>query len=100
MPAALRRVLRHLRLALVCLTLVWSSAPASAAPITDAIVLVAAAHAPPAEAAAPRPRVRVERAPESVAPIAEGTYSVGPVREARDPRPARRIYIEQRALLC
>ncbi|APR84967.1 Hypothetical protein A7982_10316 [Minicystis rosea] len=102
MTATARRLLRYLRLALVCLTLVWSTAPASAAPITDTIVLVAGAAPPPANRAAPQPRLalrttaapRATTAPAVLAPAAGFTP-----KTASRPRPPRRLYIEQCALL-
>jgi hypothetical protein len=99
--APLRRVARFVRLALVCLALVWSSAPAAATPITDAIALVALDCAAAAEGARPTARSdRAERAPEPAACISAGEPVTGRIGAARALSPPRRLYLEHRALLC
>jgi hypothetical protein len=96
--STLRRALRFLRFALVCLALSWGSAPAAAAPLTDTIVLVVASRAPAAAAAlAPRPAVERALGP-AAAPV---TAAASPSLVAPSaPCPPRRLYLEQRALLC
>lgn len=100
MPAPLRHVLRILRLTLVCLALVWSSAPAAAAPVTDTIALIALV-ASGRDAAAERdtPVDGVTRTPEPVASASDGEPSPGPITATRTPSPPRRLYLEHRALL-
>ena len=99
MPAPLHRVVRLLRLALVCLALVWSSAPAATAPITDTIVLVAVTRDPPAQRAPPADRV-APTPEEPAAQAADDAPAAGPITGARPPSRPRRLYLEQRALLC
>jgi hypothetical protein len=105
--APLRRIARFVRLALVCLTLVWSSAPAAAAPLTDGIALVADVRAwttaratATAHPTAAR-SVRAESAVGRAAPRDEASPSaewISPDEPAR--RPRRRLYLEHRSILC
>lgn len=98
MPASLRRALRLLRLALVCLALVWSSAPAAAAPITDTIAWVAVARAAAPPARAPAMPAAPARAP--VPHIAACAPLGQKITATHAPPPPRRLYLEHCALLC
>jgi len=99
--APLRHVARFLRLALVCLALVWSSAPAAAAPITDAVTLVAVSREALAEKAGPAaPSKAAGHAPAAAARVPGRERLAARLRAARAPGPPRRLYLEHRALLC
>jgi hypothetical protein len=97
-----RRVARVLRLALLCLTLAWSSAPAAAAPAQDAIALFVGARRTAAERALAEPSGRATHVRE----LAEHAF-----QGESEPRASRftaprawslphRLYIEHRSLLC
>jgi hypothetical protein len=100
--ASLRRVARFLRLALVCLALVWSNAPAAATPITDTVALIAVGRDAVAERARrAEPSDRAARAAaDPVARVSAGEHFAGRIRASRVPSPPRCLYLEHRALLC
>jgi hypothetical protein len=98
--APLRRIARFVRLALVCLALVWSSAPAAATPITDVVALVTVSREAAAEYAVAEPSDRGARAPESAARLSAAEPFTGRITESRAPSPPRRLYLDHRALLC
>jgi hypothetical protein len=99
--APLRHVARFVRLALVCLALVWSSAPATATSITDVIALVAVNREAVGESARlAEPSHCVARAAEPAARVAAGEPVTTHRRAARAPSLPRRLYLEHRALLC
>ena len=101
MLAPLRRVARFFRLALVCLALIWSSAPAAATPITDAVALIAVGREAVAGRVRPAaPSNRAARAPEPAAPIFADEPCTGNLGAAGAPSPRRLLYLENRALLC
>ena len=95
------RAARLLRFLLVCLALAWVPAPASAAPMVDAIVLVAAAPGRAIERVAPSPAARLARPAfffrAASAPRARLGVQVAPALALLPPR---RIYLVVRALLC
>lgn len=101
MPASFRRIVRVLRLALLCLTLAWSSAPAAAAPATDAIALIVGAHRTAAERAQAAPSDRATDVRELVARVSQGEREPLASRSTAPSAwsPSRRLYIELRSLL-
>jgi hypothetical protein len=97
--ARLRHLARFFRLALVCLTLAWTSAPAASAPVADTIALVAltpaAAKRPPAD-----PADRATQAPKQASHEHGGQPLPNRPAPLRGPGAPRRLYLEHRALLC
>lgn len=96
------RVARFLRFLLVCLALTSGSAPASAAPVTDTIVLVAAApkRAVARPAPLPLPAKQARRAPDKAPPSFAPEAPSCAITPREAPRPPRRIYLEHQSLLC
>jgi hypothetical protein len=97
-----RRIARVLRLALVCFTLAWSSAPAPAASTADAIALIVGAH----QAAAPRVQAEPSDRATSVRELAtRASRGDSEPRTSRLTAPRawslpRRLYVEHQSLLC
>jgi hypothetical protein len=97
-----RRIVRALRLALVCFILTWSSAPAPAASAADAIALIVGAQQMAAPRAQAEPSDRTARAP-ALAPSASQGESEPLASRITAPRAwslPRRLYVEHRSLLC
>lgn len=103
MLVSFRRIARVLRLALLCLTLTWSSAPAPSASATDAIALIVDAHRTAAERAQEaEPSARTTHVRELATRTSQGESE--PLA-SRFTAPCawslpRRLYVEHRALLC
>jgi hypothetical protein len=101
--APVRRFVRFLRLTLVCLTLVWSAAPAAAAPITDGIALVAEARVRAVTASHPTaaPTARPAKTPGEAMGDRDGSPPIEGIPADRpESRPTRRLYLEHRSILC
>jgi hypothetical protein len=99
---SLRRIARVLRLALLCLTLAWSSAPAPAASTTDAIALIVGAQRTAAEHAQAEPTDRATPVRELATRTSPGESRPLASRFTA-PRAwslPRRLYVEHRSLLC
>jgi hypothetical protein len=100
--ASLRRLARALRLALLCITLAWSSAPAPAASATDAVALIFGADWTVAEHTRAEGSDRTAPARELATGAArgEGEPIARRFTAARAWSRPRRLYVEHRALLC